>query len=69
MKQAMISLQRMAYESLLKGPLHERFEAGLRNIKTRFGSVTYLQIILEKDNFDQRLECAAPKRWSKYTTL
>ena len=22
----------------------------------------------EKDDFDQRLECAAPKRWSKYTT-
>ena len=23
----------------------------------------------ENDNFDQRLECAAPKRWSKYTTV
>ena len=23
----------------------------------------------EKDDFDQRLECAAPKRWSKYTTV
>ena len=22
----------------------------------------------ENDYFDQRLECAAPKRWSKYTT-
>ena len=22
----------------------------------------------ENDNFDQRLECAATKRWSKYTT-
>ena len=22
----------------------------------------------EKDYFDQRLECAVPKRWSKYTT-
>ena len=24
--------------------------------------------IPKKDNFDQRLECAAPKSWSKYTT-
>ena len=23
----------------------------------------------ENDYFDQRLECAAPKRWSKYTTI
>ena len=23
----------------------------------------------ENDYFDQPLECAAPKRWSKYTTL
>ena len=28
-----------------------------------------LSLRAENDNFDQRLECAAPKRWSKYTTL
>ena len=30
---------------------------------------SFLQKNAENDYFDQRLECAAPKRWSKYTTL
>ena len=32
--------------------------------------VYYMLSILfaENDYFDQRLECEAPKRWSKYTT-
>ena len=29
----------------------------------------FWQEVIEKAYFDQCLECAAPKRWSKYTTL
>ena len=33
-----------------------------------FNKPVFLQKFAENDYFDQRLEWAAPKRWSKYTT-
>ena len=52
----------------------QRFGANLKkrvfckNLLKISCSSSFLQKTAENDYFDQRLECAAPKRWSKYTT-